>query len=99
MAKIADEIRKQIEAAYDFRGHVSVTLVGGESVTGYLFNREYENPRMKEDCFIELMVKDSGERRRYPMARISSIALTGEDHAAGKSYEDYLKKKAAQSGS
>lgn len=96
MATITEGLRKQIEEAYGYRGHVTVTLASGGSVTGFLFNREYENPRIEQDFFIDLMVKDSGERRRYPMAEVVSIALTGEDHAAGKSYEDYLKKKAAE---
>ena len=87
------ELKKQIEAAFDFRGHVTVTLATGEAVDGYLFNRQYDNPKLKEDNFIELMLKGSAERRRIPLEAVRSVAITGEDCAAGNSYEDYLKKK------
>lgn len=98
MATISEGLKRQIEEAYGYRGHVTVTLAQGGTVVGFLFNREYANPKLEQDFFIDLIVKDSGERRRYPMAQVASIALTGEDHAAGKSYEDYLKKKAAERG-
>ena len=98
MTDLSPELKSQIEAAYDYRGHVTVRLNDGSAVEGYLYNREYENPRLREDRFIELFLKGSGDSRRYPMSAIRSVELTGEDCAAGKSYEDYLKKKQAQSG-
>ena len=88
-------VEQQIEVAYDFRGHVTVALKAGGSVEGYLFNRQFANPRLAEDNFVELVLKGSGESRRLKIAEIASVTLTGEDCAAGKSYEDYLKKKAA----
>ncbi len=89
------KLRQQIEAAYDFRGHVTITFKSGESAEGYMFNRQYENPKLPEDNFIEVVLKGSGEKRRYSIGTLSAVALTGEDCAAGKSYEDYLKKKGA----
>lgn len=94
MTNPASELERQIEAAYDFRGHVTVKLKSGEAVEGYLFNRQFENPRLPEDNFIELFLKGSGEKRKYPIPSIESLALTGEDCAAGNSYDDYLRKKA-----
>lgn len=93
---ISNELKTQIEAAFDFRGHVTVKLADGATAEGFLYNRVYANPKMKQDHFIDILVKGTGERRRFPMAELSSIELTGEDCAAGKSYEDYLKKKQAQ---
>lgn len=90
------ELEKQIEAAYDFRGHVTVKLKSGASVEGFLFNRQFANPKLPQDNFAELYLKGSAEHRMLKIAEIESVALTGEDFAAGKSYEDYLKKKAAE---
>lgn len=87
---IAEELKQQIESAYDFRGHVSVVLKGSGIVEGFLFNRDLEKG------FVELYLKGGAEHRRLEIAQIASIALTGEDCAAGKSYEDYQKKKAAE---
>src|SRR5687768_424991 len=92
---VANELKNQIEAAFDYRGHVTIRLSGGESAEGFVYNRVYENTKMKQDHYIDILVKGSGERRRFPMASLAAIELTGEDCAAGKSYEDYLKKKQA----
>ena len=82
-----DILKKQIEEAFHFRGHVTLRLKDGTSAEGYLFNR------WKEE-YVELMLKGSGDRRKFPIPAIQSVTLTGEDCAAGNSYEDYLKKKA-----
>ena len=90
------EIEKQIEAAYDFRGHATVTLKDGSSLVGYIFNREFANPKAPAQHYIEVIPKDSDERRRIPIAELARVEITGKDYAAGNSFEDYLKKKDAQ---
>lgn len=90
------ELEKQIEAAYDYRGHVTVKLKDGGIVEGFIFNRQFSNPKLPQDNFVELYLKGSAEHRLLKISQIDSVALTGEDFAAGKSYEDYLKKKAAE---
>ncbi|HVE13361.1 MAG TPA: hypothetical protein VNI01_08215 [Elusimicrobiota bacterium] len=95
MKDIPQTLKDQIEAAYDFRGHVTITLKDGRVVVGFLYNREFANPKLATDHYIDVMVKDSDANERYPMADVAAIALTGTDYAAGNSYEDYLKKKAA----
>lgn len=87
------EIEKQIDAAYDFRGHVTITLKGGQSFVGYIFNREFANPKASEQHYIDVIPKDSDERRRIPISLLERIDITGKDYAAGNSFEDYLKKK------
>jgi hypothetical protein len=81
-------IEQQIEKAYDFRGHVTVTLRTGEKVEGFLFNRV-----LGETPFIELYPKDKPGSLRYAFAELAKIDCTGEDCAAGDSYHEYLKKK------
>jgi hypothetical protein len=91
-----DDVEKQIDAAYDYRGHVTVTLKNGTSVEGFLFNRQKASPKLKEPPFIELYLKGTSEHRKITFADVAAVALTGEDTAAGKSFEDYQKKKAAE---
>ena len=83
----------QIEAAYNYRGHVTIHFVKGESIEGFLYNREFTNPKIQQDHFVEVFLKGSGESVRYPISALRSVELTGEDCAAGKSYEDHLKKQ------
>ena len=87
------DVEKQIEAAYDFRGHVTLTLDNDELVEGYIFNRVFSSPKIKEPSFIEVFPKGSDASKKIAIASVKSVALTGEDCAAGNSYEDYLKKK------
>ena len=75
----AKSLQEQIEAAFDYRGDVTVTLAGGEQVVGFLFNRDLRPAR--EPHFVELFLP-AGGRRKVEVARIESIALTGRDHAA-----------------
>ena len=81
MLSPSGEIEKQVEAAYDYRGYVTVLFNSGEAVEGFVFNREFTNPLMKEDNFVEVFLKGGVEKRRYPISSIRSIALTGEDCA------------------
>ena len=96
MEKTLTDLQKQIEAAYDFRGHVTITFKTGAVLEGFIFNRQFENPKLAQDNFIEVMLKGTAEGKRFSISELDSVSLTGEDCAAGKSYEDYLKKKAAQ---
>jgi hypothetical protein len=94
MSAPSNELLKQIEAAFDYRGHVTVALKDGRTLEGYIYNRQLAGPKLKEEPFIELMVKNGDERLKLRVSELSSVALTGEDCAAGKSFEDYQKKKA-----
>ena len=96
MPSMTPELEKQVEAAYDYRGHVTIRFKTGDAAEGFVFNRQFASPQLKEDPFIEVFLKGSGERKKYSLASIESIALTGEDCAAGKSYEDYLKKQSGK---
>lgn len=90
---IEQNLKQQIEDAFHYRGHVTVTLNNGTAVEGFLYNRQYEDPRHPEGSYVELVVKNKDENRRFPIADIRHIALTGEDPAAGNSYADYLAKQ------
>lgn len=85
---ISDELRAQIDKAFDYRGHVTLSLKDGKSVEGFIYSRDFERG------YLDLMVKNSDERRRLELSQIAGVAFTGEDAAAGKSYEE-LKAKAA----
>jgi len=87
------ELQQQIEAAFDYRGHVSVILASGKTVVGFLYNRHFENGPGTDDGFIELFLAGSGEPCQLAIADITTVALTGKDEAAGKSYQDWLQKK------
>lgn len=86
-----DTLEGQIEAAFDYRGNVTMTLKDGTVVDGFIFNREFA-PKTGP-AFVTLFLDEQPESATYTIATIQSIALTGEDTAAGKSWENWVAKK------
>jgi hypothetical protein len=86
------ELAQAIELAFDYRGDVTMTLTTGESVAGYLFNRDTAEP----DPWIEVFPADNPSAMRISYAAIVSLAFTGEDTANGKSWETWVSKKESE---
>jgi hypothetical protein len=78
----ANDLERQIEAAFDYRGHVTITLKNGERVVGYVYNRQFAHPKLHEAAFVEVFLAGSGDSRKFMIDAIDSIALTGKDYAA-----------------
>ena len=76
---ISKDVAEQIETAYDYRGHVTLTLNDGATVEGFLFNRELAP--FKGEPYVEMLRKDSDERLRFAAADVKSVAITGKDFA------------------
>jgi hypothetical protein len=85
------EIHEAIEKAFDYRGDLTITLKDGRKIEGYLFDRQIKGPSLA-DCFIRVMPKDSAEKLKIPYSDISSLAFSGRDTAAGKSFAAWVKK-------
>lgn len=88
----AEDTAEAVELAFDYRGDVTLELRTGESVCGYLFNREAGSP----DPWIEVFPADDAVPRRIPYGAIATIAFTGEDTANGKSWETWVSKKESE---
>ena len=77
---------KVIEAAFDYRGDVTIALSSGEKVEGYLSNRESRGP----EPFVQVFPSDGSPPRKLLYRSIRGIAFTGRDGAAGKSWETWV---------
>lgn len=86
------ETVEAIELAFDYRGDVTLTLRSGESVAGYIFNRQGSD----SDPYLELFQADRQDPRRISYRDIVAIAFTGEDTANGKSWEAWVSKKESE---
>ncbi len=80
-----------IDKAFDYRGDVTLT-VRGESVEGYIFNRDAHAvpPR------VEIFIKGNDVPQVIPYADIEAISFTGKDTADGKSWEAWVNKKESE---
>jgi transcriptional antiterminator Rof (Rho-off) len=87
-----EETIESVELAFDYRGDVTLTLQSGESVIGYIFNRQI----LTDGSYLELFSADRPDARRISYLDIATIAFTGEDTANGKSWETWVSKKESE---
>lgn len=80
-------LAKAIDAAFDYRGDVTLRLVGGGSLAGYISNRDLRG----EGAFFDLWTPDAEHARRILLREVRGIAFTGKDTASGKSWETWIK--------
>lgn len=92
VATLEDErtIRDAFEKAFDYRGDVTLTLKDGRTVEGYVFDRTSDAPTLGE-CRVRIWPKGQDQRLTVPYDQIATLAFTGRDNAAGKSFETWMK--------
>ncbi len=87
-----EELRGALEKAFDYRGDVTITRKDGSKVEGYIFDRR--SGTSLRDSYVRLYPKNSSEKVTVLYADIGSLAFSGRDTAAGKSWEAWMKKYA-----
>ncbi|HWF93162.1 MAG TPA: hypothetical protein VN684_12810 [Terriglobales bacterium] len=85
-----EDLRKALESAFDYRGDVLITRKDGSKVEGYIFDRR--NGQTLADSFVRLLPKDGSGKTSVSYSEIASLAFSGRDMAAGKSWESWVKK-------
>ncbi|RMH06700.1 MAG: hypothetical protein D6704_06650 [Nitrospirae bacterium] len=87
--KTPAELAGIVERAFDYRGDVTLKLKTGESLVGYVYNRQPHSP-----CpYLDIMLASTPDRRRVPYHQITAIIFSGEDMAFGRSWEAWQRKK------
>ena len=76
-----DDVNELVERAFHYRGDVTISTDGGESLTGYVFNR---NVRVSEP-FVQLIETRTGDEITIPYQTITQVLFTGRDAAAASS--------------
>jgi hypothetical protein len=89
-----EELRQALEKAFDYRGDITITRKDGSKIEGYIFDRR-SGASLKESV-VRLYPKNSDEKIAVSYADIGTLAFTGRDTAAGKSWEAWMKKYAAK---
>jgi len=84
------DLRQAMEKARDYRGDVTLTLKSGERIEAFIFNCQ-SGPTL-EDSFLQYYTPTSPEKRKVSYADIASVEFSGKDRAAGKHWEDWVKK-------
>jgi hypothetical protein len=83
-----------VEAAFDYRGDVTIAKSDGTEVVGYLFNRDGD----AAEPFVEVLDSRRPGTIRLRYAEIRSIRFTGRDPvAAGPAFAPWLERSPAPS--
>ena len=85
----AEERKKVIDLAFDYRGDVTLELRSGECLEGYVYDRNSQLPSPS----LKLFPNNQGGTREVGYEDIVSIVFSGQDTAFGKSWEEWLNKK------
>ena len=83
----AEQLAGGIEQAFDYRGDVTITLRSGESIEGYIFDRDVAAASMR------IMTK-AGRKIAIGSADVARLSFTGRDMADGRSWEAWVRKYA-----
>jgi hypothetical protein len=85
-----EDLRQALEKALDYRGDVTLTLKNGESIVAFIFNCK-AGPTLVES-WAQYFTPEAPEKRKVGYAEIARIEFSGKDRAAGKHWEDWVKK-------
>ncbi len=89
-----ESVRAAMDLAFDYRGDVTIVLRDGTSIMGYVFDRR--NERTLEASRVSLFQAGSDARIDIGYSEIAEISFSGRDPAAGKSWENWVRRYAEQ---
>ena len=81
-----------IEKAFDYRGDVTLVFRDGRKIEGFLFNREAKGTQTVKEPFLDMLLPGEAKPQRFFYREIVDVEFTGEDTAAGKSWEEWQAK-------
>lgn len=85
-----DDVREALEKAFDYRGDITITRRDGSQVQGYVFDRW--NGASLADSYVRVIPAGQSTKLSISYADVASLAFTGRDTAAGKTFEAWVKK-------
>ncbi|MEK7700931.1 MAG: hypothetical protein AAB418_02885 [candidate division NC10 bacterium] len=84
-------LEEVVERAFDYRGNVTLIMMDGSRLEGYLFNRGGDAARP----VVQMFDRAGDGPYDVPYSDIRTIHFTGKDTAAGNSYAAWLRAKGA----
>ena len=80
-----------LEVVRDYRGDVTIQLRDGSEVSGFVFDIRSKHG---SDAVIRMDLPDTGARHEVDVSTVTSITLSGRNTAAGKSWENWVRRYA-----
>jgi hypothetical protein len=89
-----EAVRAAMDLAFDYRGDVTIVLRGGSTIEGYVFDRR--NERTIDASRVSLFQAGSDARVDIGYPEIAEIRFSGRDPAAGRTWENWVRRYAEQ---
>ena len=86
----ADRLREALNAAFDYRGDVTLHLADGSAIECYVFDRREGDALASSQ--VRIMLAGGGEKRTIAYAQIRRLEFSGKDAAAGKTWENWVRR-------
>lgn len=84
-------MRMALEVARDYRGDVEIEMIDGDRLLGFVFDVDWDTV---DGPTARLDLPKAAERRLVHSSEIARIHLSGRDPAAGKSWENWVRRYA-----
>ena len=81
-----------LDEAFGYRGDVTIITKDARRIEGYIF--DLRSGKTLEDSFVRILTGTSDDRIVVRYNEIESLEFSGRDTAAGKSWENWLRKYA-----
>ena len=85
-------LRSYLDAAFEYRGDITILRQDGTEVSGYLYDRRSE--LAFGESIVRLLEPGSEHPVSIPYPQIAQIRFSGRDTAAGKSWENWVRRYA-----
>jgi hypothetical protein len=86
----AARLREALNAAFDYRGDVTLHLADGTALECYVFDRR-EGDSLGSSL-VRVMLAGGGEKRTIAYSAIRQLEFSGKDAAAGKTWENWVRR-------
>ena len=87
----AAAFEEALTAACSFRGDVTLHFKDGSSIEGYVFDLKRADTAQQA---VRILPKDGRSRMTVAESTIQSLSFTGKDAAAGKTWENWMRRYA-----
>ena len=84
------DVREALEKAFDYRGDITITRKDGSKLEGYVFDRRTSTSLT--NSFVRVIPASAREKVSVPYSDIAALKFSDRDPAAGKSFEEWVKK-------
>ena len=85
-------LQAALDEAFGYRGDVTIHTKDGRRIEDYIF--DIRSGKSLDDSFVRILTGTSDERVVIRYGEIESLEFSGRDTAAGKSWENWIRKYA-----